>query len=52
MAVEDHPKYSEWRMLLEDLINAIEAKKAGKASAADVEAARKALDEILDGFDE
>ena len=51
MAVEDHPKYPEWLKLSEQLIEAIEAKKAGNAVAIDVIKARKAMDRFWDEFD-
>lgn len=48
MAVEDHPKFPEWKKALEGLLAATEAKKAGKAVQADVEKAKKTYFKIAD----
>lgn len=46
MAVEDHPKYAQWRQAQDELTAAIEAKKEGKATKDDVERAQQAYDKI------
>lgn len=48
MAVEDHPKFAEWKRALEDLIVAVAAEKEGRATANDVAKARAAYIKIAD----
>jgi hypothetical protein len=48
MAVEDHPKFEEWKAALEILIEAKEAQKAGEASQKDVDEAVAAYVKIAD----
>ena len=48
MAVEDHPKFQEWKAALERLIEAVQALKDGDASEADVAKARAAYIKIAD----
>ncbi len=48
MSVEDHPKYPEWRSALENLIDAVDARKADDATDADVEKAKNAYRKIAD----
>lgn len=52
MAVEDHPKYPEWRQALEDLIDAIAGRKTGKSTSGDVARARKNYFKVADQLDE
>jgi hypothetical protein len=48
MFVEDHPKYEDWKARLQALIDAKTAQKEGRASQADVDAARAKYDRIGD----
>ncbi len=48
MAVEEHEKFEEWKSALEELIEAKEAQRAGKATQKDVERAREAYIRIAD----
>lgn len=48
MAVEDHPKFTEWKKALEDLIEVKQAFKKGHATQADVENALKAYVALAD----
>lgn len=48
MAVEDHPQYPKWRAALERLIDAVQARKEGRAVDAEVNEARKAFYKIAD----
>ena len=48
MPVEDHPKFSEWKAALENLIAAKDALRLGTASQADVDVAMDAYHKIAD----
>lgn len=48
MAVEDHPKFAEWKAALNNLIAAKEALRKGHAVQADVDKAYEAYVKIAD----
>ncbi len=48
MAVEDHPLFPKWKERLEELIEAKEALREGRATQADVEKAQREYDKITE----
>jgi outer membrane protein TolC len=51
MAVEDHPKFPEWRAALDLLTEAKEAFSSGKATQAEVDKAQAQYDRISGELD-
>ena len=51
MAIENHPKYDEWRAASEDLLAAQLAQQRGDASMLDISVAQMKLNRIRDEID-